>query len=286
MRIFFALAAVFLAAASCSGVEPNDALRVMTFNIRYGTAPDGEHRWELRRELVFELLEKEKPHILGLQEALDLQIDEIIEKLPFYGRLGVGRDDGAAAGEFSAVLYDRRRLKALDSGTFWFSETPEIPGSKSWGNEITRICTWACFRDTLTEKTLRVFNLHLDHQSQPSRVKSAELLLQRASAYVEPVIITGDFNAGENNPALRLLLEYRRPEESSPWLFNAFRALHADEKTVGTFHGFTDQAGEEMIDHILLSSGITVLRAEILRDHPPGRYPSDHFPVTATILIP
>ncbi|MDZ7316681.1 MAG: endonuclease/exonuclease/phosphatase family protein [candidate division KSB1 bacterium] len=267
--------------------DESPVIRVMTFNIRYGTAPDGEHRWELRRPLVFELLEDRAPHILGLQEALDFQIDELTAHFPQYRALGVGRDDGKRKGEHSAVLYDRHRFEAEESGTFWFSDTPEVPGSKSWGNEIPRICTWAKLRDRRCGAVLFVFNLHLDHQSQNSREKSVELLLKKINEYAgdEPVIVLGDFNAGEENPAIERLLNARSPEDAVPWFRNAFRLCHPHEKMVGTFHGFSDQAGEEMIDHIFVSKSFSVKTAEIVRDHPPGRYASDHYPVTAELEL-
>ena len=151
----------------------------------------------------------------------------MIAAAPAYAVVGVGRDDGRARGEFSAILFRRDRFRVADSGTFWFSDTPAVPGSKSWGNSITRIATWARLIDR-DGTGFYHFNLHLDHLSQPSRERSTELLLQRIAARAvptEPVVVTGDFNVGEGNPALRKLLgtagapgrrSWTRSESSTP----------------------------------------------------------------------
>ncbi len=198
-----------LAVSPTSGLQAPPApaaapLTVMTFNIRYGTANDGENHWTRRRELLFEVLRTADADLIGLQEALRFQIDEILAAVPGYGVVGVGRDDGKAAGEMSAILFRTSRFHVAESGTFWFSDTPEAPGSKSWGNRITRIASWARFIDR-DGRGFYHFNLHLDHESQPSREQSVQLLLQRIrsrSGRDEPVIVTGDFNVGEGNPAL------------------------------------------------------------------------------------
>ena len=274
LRFFTVVVLTLLLFGGCRRTEDRSLpFTVMTFNIRYGTAPDGEHHWHLRQELVYSLLKKEAPDIVGLQEALNFQIDAVLTQLPDYRRLG----------EYSAILY-RPRFRVLESETFWFSDTPEVAGSKSWGNTITRICTWARFADDSTGKNFYVYNLHLDHQSQPSREKSVELLLQKINtrAFEEPVVVMGDFNAGEQNRAL-LELSAFTDKAGRRFFVNAFRAVHPHDKAVGTFHGFSDQAGAEMIDHIFVTRNIDVRRADIVRDHPPGRYPSDHYPVIAEL---
>src|SRR5690606_12494158 len=122
-------------------------LRVMKFNIRYGTANDGEDHWDKRKDMVVEVLRRHRPDIVGLQEALRFQIDFIREALPAYEELGVGREDGKRAGEYTVILHLKDRFSAEEQGTFWLSDTPEVPGSRTWGNRIPRICTWARFED-------------------------------------------------------------------------------------------------------------------------------------------
>jgi endonuclease/exonuclease/phosphatase family metal-dependent hydrolase len=268
----------------------DDPIRVMSFNIRYGTADDGEDSWPRRRDLVMRAIRDFQPTVLGVQEALRFQLDEIGDAFREFGEVGVGRDDGAEAGEYSAILYDRRRLALLDSGTFWLSDTPEAVASASWGNRITRIVTWARFRERAGDgggdngETFYVFNTHWDHESQPSRERSAELLLERVAGRAgaaDRVIVTGDFNAGEDNPAFRRLVEHDRPR-----LVDTFRALHPGARDVGTFNGFTGEGSGEKIDAVLTSLDLKVLEASIVRWNEDGRYPSDHFPVTAILRAP
>jgi endonuclease/exonuclease/phosphatase family metal-dependent hydrolase len=166
-----------------------------------------------------------------------------------------------------------------------------VPGSKTWGNTITRICTWARFVDR-DGRAFWHYNLHLDHQSQPSRERSTELLRQRIAARAfprEPVIVTGDFNVGERNPAIATLVARPpaadRPAEPAPFV-DTFRVLHPDETQVGTFNGFkVGTEGGEKIDYVLVEPGTDVIRAEIIRTSRNDRYPSDHFPVVARMRL-
>ena len=142
-RRFALLAIWLLVAAVPAAAQERAPLAAMSFNIRYGTANDGENRWALRRDFLIDVMREQAADVVGLQEALDFQIDEIVAALPVYGVIGVGRDDGARKGEYTAILFRRDRFQVSDAGTFWFSDTPEVVASKSWGNSITRICTWA-----------------------------------------------------------------------------------------------------------------------------------------------
>lgn len=261
---------------------------VMSFNIRYGTAKDGENHWTARREMLFDVIREQDADLVGLQEALASQIDEIVTAVPVYAVVGVGRDDAARSGEYSAILFRKDRLRVAEAGTFWFSDTPSIAGSKSWGNNITRICTWARFVDR-DGRGFYHFNLHLDHESQPSRVRSTELLKQRIEARglaIEPVIVTGDFNVGERNPALLSLVGRPAADAPGAWV-DTFRVRHPDDATVGTFTGFKFGAtGGDKIDYVLVQPGTEVLSAEIVRTSRNDRYPSDHFPVVAKVRLP
>jgi endonuclease/exonuclease/phosphatase family metal-dependent hydrolase len=267
--------------------QPNGepAVNVMTFNIRYGTANDGPDAWPQRRELVFDVVRREECDFIGLQEALRFQIDEIRESVSGYSEIGVGRDDGQTRGEYSAILYRADRWKVDTNGTFWLSDTPDVIASKNWGNEITRIVTWGRFIEHKTGRALYVFNTHFDHQSQPSRVKSAELLARRIAERdpKDPVIVTGDFNAGEDNAAIQYL---KGEQGDSPVkLVDTFRVLHAGATDVGTFNGFRGVTTGPKIDYIFTEPGTPVRAASILHDNRDGRNPSDHFPVTAEIVF-
>ncbi len=269
-------------------------LSVMSFNIRYGTADDGADHWKNRREMVFDVLRKHKSDIIGLQEALRFQIDEIKESVEGFGETGVGREDGKTKSEYCAILYAAERFKIAESGTFWFSDTPEVPGSIHWGNACTRICTWARFVERKSGKTFYFYNLHLDHISQPSREKSAVLLSRRIQkrSHPDPFVVTGDFNAGEGNSVVKylkgeaLLAGADGVEvKSAVPVVDTFRVLYPDAKDVGTFNGFKGQRSGGKIDFILTTSDVEVLDARILYDNVDGRYPSDHYPVSARMKL-
>ena len=295
-----AIAVVVLAGVSLCGQkgEPVDGpleVSVMSFNIRYGMADDGPNHWDKRKELVFDVLRKHRPDVVGLQEALGFQIDEVCKALPQYAMIGVGRDDGKTKGEYSAILYRRERFEVEQGGTFWLSDTPDVPGSITWGNACTRICTWARFVEKKTGRAFYQFNLHLDHVSQPSREKSMVLLVERIGKreHADPFVVTGDFNAGENNPAILFLKgkttvpgkDNANIENPLP-MVDTFRVLHPDANDTGTFHDFTGTDTGGKIDYILTTTDVHVLDAQIIHDNTDGRYPSDHFPVTTRLRFP
>ena len=298
-RLFLHILSAILLTSGPQGVlaaadEQTADLSVMSFNIRYGTANDGENHWEKRHEQVFGVMGQYDCDVVGLQEALRFQIDQIREALPQYGEIGVGRDDGKTKGEYSGILYRKNRLKVTDSGTFWLSDTPEVVGSTSWGNTITRICTWGRFVQRRTGKPFYIFNVHLDHRSQPSREKSAVLLAQRIRdrEYNDPVIVTGDFNAGEKNPAIRYLkgdFEQSAAEaglrKNPVPLVDTFRVLHPEATEVGTFNSWRGERSGEKIDYVFALPGADILEAMIIFNTPGGRCPSDHFPVMARFSL-
>ena len=267
-----------------SGKSRALAVDAMTFNVRFGTAGDGPDAWPLRRDALLAWLASKQPGVLGVQEALHFQIEELAAALPGYGWAGAGRDDGRERGEYAAILFDRDRFELLESDTFWFSDSPQTPGSTSWGNRITRICSWVRLRDRHNGGHFYVYNLHLDHESQPSRERSIELLLRRIEARSHadaPVLVLGDFNAGESNPASLALRD--------AGYVDTFRVLHPGERTVGTFNAFSGTTDGEKIDHIFIraDAGWTVRDARIHRDTTPqGRNLSDHFAVSADLFCP
>lgn len=257
-------------------------VRVMTFNVRYGTAKDGSNRWELRREQLLDVIRDFDPDVLGVQEALREQVDAIAEALPGHAAIGVGRDaDGG--GEYSVVFYRRGRFDVQDAETVWLSDRPDEPGSRTWGNDLPRICTGVRLVERVDGQRFTVFNTHWDHLSQPARVRSGELMAERIAARCaagEPVLVTGDFNAAEDNPAIATLT--RREQ----LVRDTFLVLHADEQSAGTFHGFSGTAGAGKIDAIFATPEWRIEEAEIVRASRDGRFPSDHFPVTAVVDWP
>lgn len=279
--------AVFGAARECLAQEPTGEpgdLRVMSFNVRYGTADDGDDAWARRRELVAAVIRDFGPDIAGLQEALRFQLDEIGTALSGYGALGVGRDDGREAGEYAAILYRAARFVPLDWGTFWLSDAPETPGSATWGNLIPRVCTWAILEERSSGLEFLVLNAHLDHESAFSRERAVALIATRAKELGEGrnLILMGDFNAPAASPPMAWL-RGESDASGSPHLRDAFAIAHPDSTDPGTFHGFTGAASGGRIDAILVSDDWTVREAGIVRAGRDGRFPSDHFPVTAVL---
>lgn len=252
-------------------------VRVMSYNIRYGTAGDGANDWSNRRELLIVQLRTLGPELIGMQEALRFQIDEVREALPHFGEVGIGRD-GGEKGEYSCILYDTRRFEVVDSGTFWLSETPE-KRSQNWGSACVRICTWALLADRKTGETFIHYNTHLDHQSAEARLRSVQLINKRIAAGTAdvPFVLTGDFNAPETSPPLKFLKKEH--------LIDTFRVLHPNAVEVGTFNRFKGDKSGAKIDYILVEPGTKVIEAGIDFTMPQGRCISDHFPVTATLNL-
>jgi len=287
----FALTSLMLSARPGAAVQDpsseHSGVAVMTFNLRYGTADDGENSWRYRREFVFDVIREADPDIIGTQEALAFQLDELRDALPDYAKVGVGRDDGLISGEFSAILYRAVDFDVLENGTFWFSATPDVPSIAGyWGAALPRICSWARFKEKETGRAFYVFNVHFSSRSREAREKSAELLSDRilAREHEDPVIVTGDFNAGEASIAMSTLIGSGE-STSAVGLKDSFRVLYPDAGDVGTFNGFRGLTTGEKIDAVLISGGWDVMAAAILRTSRSGKYPSDHFPVFASLRL-
>lgn len=250
-------------------------LSVGTWNVRYDNPADGEHRWEHRRERLVARLRAWAPDVLGLQETLRHQLDYLQAALPDYEAVGVGRDDGVAAGEHCAIFYRRNRLTVTDSGTFWLSEEPETPGSRAWGARHPRICTWVSLAEQASGASFSVYDVHLDHESQAARENGVGLLLERLRQRTVPgpVLVLGDFNATPDNPAVARMGEAEPPLRS---------ALAPPE---GTFHGFTGETSHGPIDHVFHSPEWEVLSAQVLHGDGLRPFPSDHFPVSAVLQL-
>lgn len=270
-------------------VDAAEPLRVMSFNIRYGTAKDGPNHWDLRKDFVVETIQAFKPDLLGTQETLGFQRDYLAEKLPGYTVIGVGRDDGGEKGEMMAVYVRKERFDILASGHFWLSETPEVIGSKSWDSSLPRMVTWVDLKDKQAPEApeIKWYNTHFDHLGIEARKQAARLLRERVEAVqFKAVIVTGDFNSAETSEAYRTL--FRQPEgATSAVLSDTFRSLPKDKQrfeNVGTANSFVPtRRNGGRIDWIGVSDQFQVLSAEIDYTERDGRTPSDHFPVTAVV---
>ncbi|NWK56887.1 endonuclease/exonuclease/phosphatase family protein [Verrucomicrobiaceae bacterium N1E253] len=280
--------------------KESGGLQLLSFNVRYQTDADGGTRhWKKRFPLAVELVHRMSPDVMGVQEALSGQLDDLQKKLPDYAVFGVGRDDGKRRGEHVSVFYrkDRFRIDKEDCGHFWLSDTPQDPGSRSWGNGITRMCTWLRLVDQRSGRGLYVFNTHWDHRHQGSREQAARLIARRMASRKspqDPVVLMGDFNVVEKNPAIRYLLGEsvpldggRGPEKWASPLVDVFQQLHPDCKNRRTYHGWAGQReGMAKIDHVFVSRELKPLAAEICYDEREGVYPSDHYPVSVRVAWP
>ncbi|MBN1901562.1 endonuclease/exonuclease/phosphatase family protein [Candidatus Sumerlaeota bacterium] len=281
---------VALFVAGCCSLQKERAraldIKFMTFNIRNGLAKDGENHWNLRKDFVSDIIREYAPDALGVQEAFRFQLDELNKRLPEYGELGIGRD-GGDMGEYSAILFRKERFDVEESGTFWLSETPSEP-SAHWGNNCRRVCTWARLTEKSSARSLYIYNTHLDHQSQSSREKGVRLIMKRIQerTHQYPFVLMGDFNVGENNPVIFYLKGISQDADASPIpVVDAFRTLYPDEKAVGTYNQFTGYSDGAKIDYIFVTPNTRTLDAAIVRTNREGRYPSDHYPVTARLLF-
>ena len=254
--------------------------KVMTFNIRLSLDSDKENAWTKRKDDAMGLMAYYHPDIMGVQEALPQQMRDIKAKLTNYDYIGVGRDDGKDAGEYSAIFYDKNRLKVLESGTFWLSETPDVP-SKGWDAAYPRICTYGLFKDSKTGKKFWALNLHFDHVGNEARVKSSQMILERIKKMNPksyPLVLTGDFNLTEDTEPIQIM------SKSLDDSFYHSKTPHYGPKA--TWQAFdVNTIAKDRIDYIFVK-GFTVLSNRTINDRRSNNlYPSDHFPVLAEITF-
>jgi len=269
MRILLTFCAAVTLAA---GAEP---LRVMSFNVRMPSKSDGPNIWENRRDLLADTIRAYKPDIVGTQELFYHQGQYLAEKLPEYAWFGRSRR-GNHEDEHMGVFYRKDRLKVIESGDFWLSETPETPGSMSWDVSLPRMVTWALFADG--DRRFYYYNTHFPHRREDAaaRLKCAELIAARLRERPKDatVILTGDFNTDADTDPYRAL---------AADLKDARRVAPKPKGPEGTFHGFRGTPGTARIDWILYRGRLEATHAETITHNQDGRYPSDHFPVFAVL---
>lgn len=262
-----------------------ESIRIMSFNLRLDTPADGPNAWPQRKDMVARVMRFHEADFVGIQEGLPHQLQQLDELLPYFSRIGVGRNGpGENEGEYSAIYYRTSRFELLGHQTFWLSETPDKPGSVGWDAAYPRIVTWGKFRDTSTDKIFFVFNTHFDHVGEEAKTNSARLILKKMEeiAGEEPVVLTGDFNITENDHPYIILVD--KQDTSDIRLEDAF--YHAENGHLGptsTWNGFDEIVPGRRIDFIFTNSGFKVLQHAILADQQDGRFPSDHLPVAAEI---
>lgn len=261
--------------------------RVMSFNVRTSGAKDGENAWPKRKEFLFEVIARFEPVLIGFQEVREDQYDEIVARLKGYGFCGVARDDGKRKGEWSLVGYRQDRFAAVKHGDFWLSEHPQEVGSKSWDAALTRICSWARLRESGTGRELVYANTHFDHKGVVARREASRVLsieLSQIAAGV-PAILTGDLNINEDNPAYAVLVRPDRPG-AIRWI-DSYREVHpVRAPNEASFHGFKGTTAGSRIDFVFHTDHFVATASDIVRvATEDGRYPSDHYPVTAVLRL-
>jgi len=290
--VAFALALSATVLPSASHAEPADTtvekaagvVRVMSWNIRYHTLADGLDAWPLRRDELAELIRTNSVDLLGLQEVLPSQLNDLTERLPAFSWVGVGRDDGKRQGEFVPIFYRTNRFEVHDQGAFWLSEKPDEPGRRDWGAGCPRVTTWIRLRDKQSGQTLIMFNTHFDHASGQAREKSVGVLQQQIARHAgSPLVLTGDFNCTSDSTPYRLLTA-PDDENAATALADAHDVCEqAHEGPDSTWNGFRDIQPGRRIDFIFIRN-VTVARHEILdARRAGGRFLSDHLPVLVDV---
>lgn len=258
---------------------PAQTLKVATYNIRYDNKQDTANAWKNRLPHMAKLIRFQDFDVFGTQEVLYNQLQDLTGQLPGYAHLGVGRDDGKQAGEFSAIFYKQDKFKLLQQGTFWLSPTSTVP-SKGWDAALPRVCSWGQFQEKATGFTFYFFNTHFDHVGVEARKESAKLILAKIKqmAGTTPTILTGDFNIDQTNESYTIL-------GTAGNLKDAYQTAKLVYAPNGTFNGFNIKAKTDArIDHIFLSPEFTVARYGILTDtYGAGKTPSDHYPVAIEV---
>lgn len=251
-------------------------VRIVSFNIRYGGS--GLRSAKSRAPLVLQTLREAKPDSFGLQEALKEWMDELTEGLPEYGFVGVGRDDGKDAGEFNPIFYLKEKYDLVDSGTFWLSETPEVP-SLGWNGGCNRVCTWAVLRNRETGFTYAHVNTHLDNASEEARLNGAKLVREKLLSFDMPVVCTGDFNVEEGSAVYRIMAD--GPIADS-------KALAPDTMSSGTYHDYFPirMRQKSPIDYIFVSKDTVLPQVyRVIDRRVQGRFASDHYAIYADVIM-
>ena len=267
-----------IATLLCTRPAAAQSLRVMTFNVRLLTDVDGPNQWRYRRDLAAAMIRRQNPDVIGTQELFAEQGDDLVARLPQYAWFGEGRR-GGRGDEHMGVFYRRDRLRVIESGNFWLSDTPTVPGSITWGHPYPRMVTWALFERITDQRRFYLFNTHLPYREEDTdaRLRGVKAIMARVAALPKnvPVVVTGDFNNAPDGPVYSAIASH---------LTDAWVAAPRRAGPDATFHDFTGTP-DQRIDWIFFR-GLRALHAETVTTHRGALYPSDHFPVVAVLRWP
>ncbi len=256
-------------------------IKVMSYNIRLDVASDGENRWDARKDKVAGLMNYYEPDFIGGQEVTHTQLQYLVKNLNGYAYIGVGRDDGKEKGEYSCIFYKKDKFDVVQQSTFWLSPTPDSI-SKGWDAAIVRVCTYGLFRNKKTKQLFWVLNTHFDHIGKTARLESAKLIIEKINDLNTknyPVVLTGDFNSRPNDAPIEFISNNMQNTRSISSIVygpaDTWNAFQFNKKLDGC------------IDYVFVSndSRISVSKFATITDSYDMKYPSDHLPVMAILLI-
>ena len=276
-KIFILTAAMLMSLPllMAKGDEGNDGLKVMSYNIRLGSAQDGTNSWSLRYLATGEMLKDQKPDVFGVQEALEYQI-RYIEDMCGYESVGVGREDGKKEGEHMSILWNKKKVSMMKWGTFWLSETPEKP-SKGWDAECFRTATWALMKDKATGSKFYFVNTHLDHVGAEAQKNGLKLIVEKIAQLNDdgyPVVLVGDFNMEPGNKTMAQV----------DAVMQSARNIAAKTDSHDTFNGWGKGSG--IIDYIYVSGfSLCPEYQTVTKRYEDRKFVSDHYPVFARLIF-
>lgn len=273
--------------ASCGQVKQqasdSEPVNIMSFNIRYDNPNDSLNNWKYRKDRVANAVRFYDVDVLGTQEVLHNQLEDLKQQLPDYEAVGVGREDGKEKGEYAALWYRKSRFALLDVGHFWLSEAPETPGSKGWDGACERMASWVKLQDKVTGRGYFILNTHLDHVGVVARREGIKLILDRVSELSGgwPVVVTGDFNSVPDSDVIRHVTDVDNPKH----LDDARRLSPVVYGPAWSFHDFGEIPYNDrpLIDYVFVRNGLKVLRYGVLAETENGAFLSDHAPVLVTV---
>ncbi|WP_304250361.1 endonuclease/exonuclease/phosphatase family protein [Phocaeicola plebeius] len=263
--------------ASCQSPQPTSEITWSTFNIRYDNPYDSLNSWTYRKDTVANFIKAQNLDIVGMQEVLHHQLEDLKARLPEYAEVGVGREDGKIQGEYAPLFYKKDRFELLDNNTFWLSQYPDSVGFIGWDGACPRIATWAKLKDKTNGKIFMAINTHFDHVGTEARKKGALLIIEKIKEIVgdQPAVVTGDFNVSDQSEA------YQTITGNSFVLKDAHKTALQQEGASYTFHDFGRIPADscEKIDFIFVTPQIEVQRSYIPEENREAKkFLSDHNP--------
>ena len=276
--VLIATALMLVSYTSDAKKTANSELKVMSYNIRLGVGKDGSNSWEFRAPATIEMISVQRPDVFGVQEAYDFQIDYVSQNCKEYGVVGIGREDGVKKGEHMSVFWNKKTVKLIKWGTFWLSETPEVP-SKGWDADCKRTATWALMKDKKTGKRFYFVNTHLDHIGAKAQKNGLKLIVDRIDSINPegyPMVLTGDFNVKPDNAALKDL----------DTKMQSARKIAPRTDNHPTFNNWGKIKPDMVIDYIYVSGFSACPEYHTVTEkYGTWKYVSDHYPIYAKLIF-